>query len=773
MADNQVEVTIGAVLSKGFKSAFQSASKEVKGLERDLSKLGQQKAAIRQLNDMQKSTKAAGQAFTQAQTKLRMLQMQSERAGGANKQLTKNIEKTKREVESTKRELDQYNKKLKLAEQNTTRLGLSTNKLAGQYKKVSRELQTARKKQDALNRAQAKRDKMASAGGTLMGAGGGLLAAGAISAAIGARVLQPSLDLGANLSTVKAADQSVTDTQSAALRKQAISLGSTTQFTAVEASQGMLALTKAGLSAERVMKSLPGVLDFATAGSLELGQAAEVAANAMAQFKLGAHEASRVGDVFSLAANKSTIVVQDLVESMKFLGPAAAAVGTSIEEASAVVAVLGNQGFRGGIATRALSTAMLRLAKPTKEMRTAMSGLGISVFDSQGSFIGLTKTFEQLETKLKGASDEKKLNVLGAIFGGESAKQALGLLNAGTAELKSMTKALEGAQGSARKFAKIKLDNLKGDFVIFASAVEGLFTVLGSGATLILRPITQILTKIIQVVSNVIGSIFGLKEILGGLFIAFTLVTIAGGALLLLGGSLLLFFSNLPVVLGAVALGLGAINFALGALWALVAPFLPILIGITLAFWAIKKVIDLLAPSFNLFMKLLKESAGFQELGKALGDIWTAFRQFGEALGISIAPIQSLGDAIAVFLIKPIVFLVSILSKAMSMLASVLNNPVVKGITGFAAKFLGEKKQTQKFQGDVAGRTDNFDVSKVQTFGAGSGNSTNKSIVMDNRVIVNAEGVQDPQAVALLVAKQQGQLRNLFNLEGSIGASMQ
>lgn len=769
MVDNKVEVTIGAVLSKGFKGAFKSAGKEVSDLEGKLDKLSRQKSALRNLSTLQKNTKRAGQEFQQAQTKLRMLQMQSDRAGNASKKLSKNIERSKKEVSSAKREYDKYNKELKEAEANTRRLGLSTNRLANQYRKTSRELRKLGKERDRVNRKESRRAALEGAGGRLAGAGAGLLAAGAVGAAIGSQVLQPSLNLGATLSTVQAADQSISVDQLEKLRGQALKLGSTTQFTAVQASQGMLALVKAGLSAQQTMASLPGVLDFATAGSLELGQAAEVTANAMAQFRIEASEASRVGDVFSLAANKSTIDVTDLVESMKFLGPAAAAVGTSIEEASAIVAVLGNQGFRGGIATRALSTAMLRLAKPTAEMKKTMGQLGVEVFDSSGKFIGLTKTFEILEKRLAGASDEKKLNVLGAIFGGESAKQALGLLNAGTTEIKNMTKALEDSRGSAEKFAKIKLDNLMGDITLLSSAIEGLFTVLGGGSGFFLRPLVQGLTSLVQVITNVISSVPFLKEIIGGL-------AIAGIAAATILGSLGLIIGGISFGLSQLAPLMAAIATIGGMIQAASIPFLLLTIGNAVAI--VVTGLFVLKGVFERLFKFIGESETFREFGSILMETGKLlFNIVGMIFKVVAPALKFLGKIILDVLVLPLKLILTLLKPIIAgfnLIAKLFGGSQgIAGLNNSIEKGRQRQATTESFQSDVAARTQSFDVAKVNTFGNANNGQISKSVVMDNRVVVNAEGVQDPQAVADLVSKQQSNLRNLFNVDEQIGATMQ
>src|SRR5699024_1499798 len=85
--------------------------------------------------------------------------------------------------------------------------------------------------------------------------------------------------------------------QQAQLSKQARELGQTTQFTASQAADGMKYLAMAGLDANEIMAAMPGMLDLAVAGNLDLGTTADIASDTMAAFGLEASEATRVADV--------------------------------------------------------------------------------------------------------------------------------------------------------------------------------------------------------------------------------------------------------------------------------------------------------------------------------------------------------------------------------------------------------------------------------------------------------------------------------------------
>ncbi len=57
-----------------------------------------------------------------------------------------------------------------------------------------------------------------------------------------------------------------------ALREQALKLGSETQFTASDAASGQSFLAMAGFTPQAIQAALPGVLNMALAGGVELGR---------------------------------------------------------------------------------------------------------------------------------------------------------------------------------------------------------------------------------------------------------------------------------------------------------------------------------------------------------------------------------------------------------------------------------------------------------------------------------------------------------------------
>src|SRR5690606_9351086 len=138
-------------------------------------------------------------------------------------------------------------------------------------------------------------------------------------------------------------------------------VGITTRFSATEAAQGLVELAKAGLTTEQQIAALPATLNLATIAQLDLSEASSIVVRSLAQFQLGADQATRVSDVLAEAANASTTDVDSMALALSFVGSTANAVGLDIEQTAAQLAVLANNaqdGARGGTALRGIISTL-------------------------------------------------------------------------------------------------------------------------------------------------------------------------------------------------------------------------------------------------------------------------------------------------------------------------------------------------------------------------------------------------------------------------------
>ncbi|EFN9791436.1 phage tail tape measure protein [Escherichia coli] len=335
---------------------------------------------------------------------------------------------------------------------------------------------------------------------------GGALAIGAAAAGgyAAGRFLQPAIGFGKEMSRVQALTRiDKNSPQFKALREQALKLGSETQFTASDAASGQSFLAMAGFTPQAIQAALPGVLNMALAGGVELGETADIGSNILTQFNLTADQMDRVGDTLTAAFTRTNTDLRALGETMKYTGPVAAKLGISLEEAAAMAGMLANNGLRGSDAGTAMRASLSRLASPPKAAADALKELGVSVADARGKM----RPMEDVLLDLYKAT--QKYGQVGQVsffkdIAGEEAFVGLQTLvaAAGSGELQKLTRELQGARGEADRVAKVMADNLDGDLKNLDSAWEGLRIRISDLVDGPLRSVTQWLTRMLEKITS-------------------------------------------------------------------------------------------------------------------------------------------------------------------------------------------------------------------------------------------------------------------------------
>ncbi|AXK19122.1 phage tail tape measure protein [Bacillus sp. COPE52] len=355
-------------------------------------------------------------------------------------------------------------------------------------------------------------------GAAAMGMGASMLGVAGVTVGVGA-ALVGTISAGANfekqLSSVKAMT-GATDAQMAQMTAQAKQLGAETKFSASQAAEGMAFLGMAGFKTNDIMAAMPGMLNLAAAGNLDLGRAADIASNIMAGFGLEASQAGHAADVLAYASSNSNTNVEQLGEAMKYASGTASTVGFSMEETTAAMMAMADVGLQGSVAGQAFASSLGRLAKPSKEAQKAIDAMNISFFDQQGKIKPLPAIIGELEKGMGGMSEKQKTATLQTIFGAEAFKNWAALIKKGSTTLEENTTALEKSNGKAKEMADTMNDNLIGAWDGFTSKVEGLaITIFGilapalygilAGATAAVSGIDSFIQAIIPMDSYIQG----------------------------------------------------------------------------------------------------------------------------------------------------------------------------------------------------------------------------------------------------------------------------
>ncbi|PPF56093.1 phage tail tape measure protein [Clavibacter michiganensis] len=332
-------------------------------------------------------------------------------------------------------------------------------------------------------------------------AGTGLLALGGIGVLAAGAAIAKYAEFDKAMSEVQAATHSAAEEQNV-LRQAALEAGASTQYSATEAAGAIEELAKAGVSTADILSGgLAGALDLAAAGGLGVAEAAGIASTALTQFSLAGSDIPHVADLLSAGAGKAMGSVQDLSGALNQAGLVSSQTGLTIEETTAGLSAFASAGLLGSDAGTSFKSMLQRLTPQSAEAQAAMDKLGISAYDSQGNFIGLSEFAGNLQTSLADLSVEQRNSALATIFGSDAVRAASVLYSEGAEGIADWEGKVNDS-GYAAETARIRMDNLAGDVEKLGGAFETTFIRAGSGSNDAIRGLVQTATGLVDIVGN-------------------------------------------------------------------------------------------------------------------------------------------------------------------------------------------------------------------------------------------------------------------------------
>ncbi|MRX70843.1 phage tail tape measure protein [Bacillus lacus] len=496
-----------------------------------------------------------------------------------------------RDIERTTEELERLRREQRIAESGWGRMGTSLTNVSG---------------------------RMITAGQNMQNVGSSMRNSfGIATAAVGGFFVlatKKSMDFEAQLSSMK----SVMDPQEAKefggeLEKLAITMGAKTKYSALEAAQGIEELVKAGVSVTDILQGgLEGALSLATAGELELADAAEIASTALNAFKDDGLSVSKAADILAGAANASATSVGEIKYSLAAVSAVASGVGLTFKDTSTALAVFAQNGLKGSDAGTSLKTMLLRLSPQTKAAYEAFDQLGLSSYNTTAGYKylvskgleptgrhvedlekGLMKLTEQelgagaskaelkkryeenlqasglmssafydeqgelksmaeiaglLQNSMKDLNDEQRQNYLNTMFGSDAIRAGNILFKEGAKGIEQMAASMDKIK--AADVAAEKLNNLKGQMEELSGAAETGLISLGSAITPLVSKVVVVLQSLVDKFNSLSPKMQSTIAIGGVLTTVFlALGTGLGIMLTILGGAI----SGLGALAGALA----------------------------------------------------------------------------------------------------------------------------------------------------------------------------------------------------------------------------
>ena len=262
--------------------------------------------------------------------------------------------------------------------------------------------------------------------------------------------------------------------------------------------EGMQEIIKKGFDANQTIATMPAILDAAKASGDDFNVVMNASTNILRQFGLEAKDTNRVIDSLTYVANKTSAGFSDMGLAMEYIGPVAHSLGMSIEETSAAIGLLSDNGIAGEKAGTALRGALSKLLKPSESNAAAMKELGFTVEEFQSGALKLPDIIDRIKESTKGWTDAEKSSAIARAFGVEAQTGMNALINQGGDALRKLTKETENARGYTKKLADELSKSSKNGVERFKSSLEVLQINIGQKLLPLLTPLLEKANEFIE-----------------------------------------------------------------------------------------------------------------------------------------------------------------------------------------------------------------------------------------------------------------------------------
>lgn len=234
--------------------------------------------------------------------------------------------------------------------------------------------------------------------------------------AMGGAIVKSAYDFDVAINTVeaKAAKGSASMEQ---LREKAKQIGTETQFSFIQAAQGMEEMAAAGSNTGEIFKGILPVMQLSAATNYGVAESVDLATNVMNAWGLTAKELPKISAQLATGVASGAIDMQNLSDTMVYASSSASTWGDSIADVTALTAALGSVNIKGSVAGTAIANTYNRIGANTAGARDKLVGLGIAVKDATGAPRRMLDILTDLGKKTEGMKKFKKMAIFQDVFG--------------------------------------------------------------------------------------------------------------------------------------------------------------------------------------------------------------------------------------------------------------------------------------------------------------------------------------------------------------------
>ena len=398
----------------------------------------------------------------------------------------------------------------------------------------------------------------------------GMLAAGAASVAFGTLAVRAAADFDKGMREVNTLINFSNDELNllgGEVRKLSKEFG----INAVDATKALYSAISAGQEPTEAIAFLGVAAKTSIGGVTDLETAVDGLTSIVNAYGFESSKTIDVADIMFETMRRGKTTIGELSDFFFQAAPVSSALGVTFEELSAAITTLTLSGTPTRVAMTQIRSAMVSLAKPTKEMEGLFEAVGfesgLAAIRSEGLVGALTKL-----QKESGATEDEFIKAVGSI---DALQAVMGLTGKNTPAFLDNMVAMENAAGNVERAYTTMADSTSQSFALMTAAMEDAKIEIGENLAPAMEEAASQATVLAEAVGSaptglttgllglgVIGGIQALLRSLGNQF------KWSGTQAIRLGRALPAVVAGLASLsIAPVALALGVLAAGLGIVW--------------------------------------------------------------------------------------------------------------------------------------------------------------------------------------------------------------
>lgn len=238
------------------------------------------------------------------------------------------------------------------------------------------------------------------------------------------------------------------------LEQTARQFGATTRYSAIQVADAMNYMGMAGWSTRDIMDGLEGVLNLATIGCIDLGQASDFVTDGLTALGMSASQSNDFVDMLAATITRSNTNVEQMQEAFTNVAPIAGTLNISMSDLSVTLGAMADNGVKGAKAGTALKNLLTNLVEPTDKVAACISKYNLEAARQMiinGDLIGGIK---EMKNQIEDLDASTQANIITTIAGKEALSGVAALMNTSTTRLNELKFAVDSSTKANRLYAE-------------------------------------------------------------------------------------------------------------------------------------------------------------------------------------------------------------------------------------------------------------------------------------------------------------------------------